>query len=197
MWREIITDQYTPFGSGLPRSSDTTHLTSIIRSLQEKLHIAKTAPGWEMNVCADIGFLWEDALSMAYRDKRVIGYVPGDGVVGDVYRPGEIIKDGITLSPDGMGPDPKDKVAYADHEYKCTWRSSLKFPEDDFYWDTQFKCYTLAMETSVCVVHVMYLMGNYRGSGPRHVVYRIEYTDAEMQKAWDMVCRHRDEMGGK
>jgi hypothetical protein len=188
-----ITSHYTPFGSGLSRPTGT-HLTSIIRSLQTKLGIAKTAPGWEMNVCADIGFLWEDALSRAYRDKRVIGWVPGDGVVGDIYRPWPMEVDGVWMSPDGIGPDPLGKVAYADHEYKCTWRSVLREPLGDFYWKCQFQSYARGMETTITILHVMYLMGDYRGSGPMHRVYRMRWTTEEMEKTWGMILRHKKEM---
>jgi hypothetical protein len=189
-----ITTQYTPFGSGLDREPGT-HLTSIIRSLQRKLGLAKTAPGWDMGACADIGFLWEDALSRAYRDKRVCGWARGDGVVGDIYRPPAMEVDGIWMSPDGIGPDPEGEVAYADHEYKCTWRSSKKeSPVDDFYWRTQFQSYARGMETTVTIVHVMYLVGDYRGSGPQHRVYRIVWGTEEMETTWGMVLRERDEI---
>jgi hypothetical protein len=197
MFGEIITEKYVPFGSGLDRTPGL-HLTSIIRSLQEKLRLVKKADGWEMNVCADIGFLWEDALSFAYRNRRVTGYGGDDmvtpGQCGDIFRPPSYTLDGVLMSPDGIGPDPKGAVAYADHEYKCTWRSSLRQPQDDFYWDCQFKSYCLAMDTTICVLHVMYLMGDYRSSGPQHRVYRFEYTKAELDQCWEMLMRHKDNL---
>lgn len=189
-----ITTHYTPFGSGLPRSHSHIHLTRILRSLMRKLGLEKKAAGWEMNVCADIGFLWEDALSRAYRDKRVVGWVPGDGIVGDIVRPEPVMVDGVWMSPDGIGPDPDGKVAYADHEFKCTWRSSRNPPLSDWYWDQQFRAYCYGMETTVTVLHVMYLMGDYRGSGPQHRVFRWEWLPGEREKTWGMVVREKAEM---
>jgi hypothetical protein len=187
-----ITSSYTPFGSGLDREPGL-HLTSIIRSLQVKLGIAKTAPGWEMNVCADIGFLWEGALGYAYRDKRILPYDHPDWV-GDILRPEPMCVDGIWMSPDGVGPDPMEDSAYANHEYKCTWRSILKLIGDDFYWMTQFQAYARALKTNVTIVHAMYLMGNYRGSGPQHKVMRIVWDMDAVEKTWGMVLREKEVM---
>ena len=191
MFCQNIDEHYKPFGSGLPRSP-SLHLTDIIRSLQSSLGLGKVAQGWEMSVCADIGFLWEDAFSLAYRDKWS----------GMIHRPGELTLDGITGSPDGWGPDPLGKVPFANHELKCTWRSFNRRPEDDFYWMTQFKCYCKMMSAAaggvpmtVTCLHVFYMVGNYKGSGPKHAHHRFEFEQHEIDTAWGMVVRHAREKG--
>lgn len=181
-----VTKIYAPFGSGLPRSPGL-HLTTIIRDLRDSLGMGKKAEGWDMNICADIGFLWEDAFAYAYRDR-----------MDEIYRPNEFVIDGISLSPDGVGVDPETGDIYdllVNYEYKCTWRSSKRIPTDDFYWDTQFKCYCYGLNTNITILHVFYVMGDYRGSGPVNRTYRIEYTDQEIETAWGMVKRHAEEKG--
>lgn len=186
-----ITEDYVPFGSGLPRSSGA-HLTQIIRSLRDTLGLGKTAEGWEMNVSADIGFLWEDAFSIAYKDK-VLGGPDGKFIT----RPGEIIEDGVVMSPDGFGPDwGEDPFGEpVNHEYKFTWRSSKRSPQDDFYWDNQFKAYNKGLGTTVTILHVFYVMGDYRGSGPQNKTYRLVYTQKEIDNAWGMIVQHAVEKG--
>lgn len=187
MYITRINDQYQPFGSGLHRTPGL-HLTSIIKSLRNDLGLGKTAAGWEMSVCADLGFLWEEAFSLAYTDRA-------GQVIHGITRPGEITRDGIIMSPDGIGLDPAGKIPFVNHELKCTWRSLNNNPQDDFYWDTQFKCYCKGLETTVTILHVMYVVGNYRGSGPRPDHVRFEYTQKEINTAWDMVVRHAKEKG--
>jgi hypothetical protein len=189
MFVTTIDDAYVPFGSGLPRSPGL-HLTDIIISLRNALGLGKVAEGWEMSVCADLGFLWEDAFSIAYRDKAE-----------DLIRPGELTVDGILCSPDGFGPDPLGKEIFINHEYKCTWRSFNKSPTDDFYWMTQFKCYCHALSVSmkldihVTCLHTMYVVGNYRGSGPKPSHMIFDFDREEINTAWNMVVRHAKEKG--
>jgi hypothetical protein len=186
-----ITASYAPFKSGLPRAPGL-HLTAVIKSLMNKLGHGKTAPGWEMNVCADIGFLWEDALAWAYRDKRM--GCTCHGITGDIFRPPPMQIDGIWMSPDGVGPDIEGGEPWANHEYKCTWRSVNKSPLDDFYWSTQFQSYARGLGTRVTIVHVMYLLGDYKGSGPLHRVWRIVWDTDYMEQTWGMILREKEVM---
>jgi hypothetical protein len=181
-----LLDHYTPFSFSPNGRSSGTHLTQIIRSIQDDLGMSKKAAGWEMNTCANIGFLWEDAFSTAYADYHS----------KLIMRPGELVSDeGIIMSPDGLGPDPFEQVPIANHEYKCTWRSSNKEPTGDFYWDTQFKCYCKGLMTTVTVLHVMYVNGDYKGSGPLEKHFRLEYSEQEIDTAWGMVVKHARDKG--
>jgi len=183
MYITRIDKHYTPFGSGLPRTPGL-HLTQIIQSLRTDLGMSKTAEGWDMGVAADCGFLWEDAFSRAYAEKAQ-----------EIMRPGELTVEGVLMSPDGVGLDPCGKAPLVNHEYKLTWRSSNKAPADDFYWDTQFKCYCKGLGVTITCLHVIYIMGNYKGSGPHPEHFRIEYEQEEIDTAWGMVMRHAKEKG--
>ena len=86
-------------GSGLIRSKwDETgkpHVTRIIRDIEAKLSLSNRGPGFEdMELTREVGFLWEELLSMVFANRMVVHPV------------GEIEKDGIVGSPDGVGEDP-------------------------------------------------------------------------------------------
>jgi hypothetical protein len=69
-----------------------------------------------------------------------------------------------------------------------------KTPETIWYWMTQFKSYCTMMDVDVTIARVLYIMGDYHGSGPMYQVYKIQFTYAELTENWDMILRHRDEM---
>ena len=90
--------------------------------------------------------------------------------------------------------DPHGVYPLVDEEYKATWRSIRQPPEENWYWMTQFKSYDYMFGVPVTVLRVLYLNGNYKGSGPLDEAFRIEYTERELLENWQMVVNHRDEM---
>jgi hypothetical protein len=186
---EIKESLFVPKGSGVPRSSahatGKLHLSDIARYIDYKMGYTKRSKGvedWDMHLAAEVGFLWEDVLSRAFADRYAarIGEVETDGVIG---------------SPDGLSPnDPRGRVILVNEEYKATWRSTRKTPSDIWYWETQFKSYCYMLDVNVTVARVLYLMGDYKGSGPQYKVFRIEFTPFELRENWKMILEHRDEM---
>lgn len=175
-------------GSGLKRSSarDTgkIHLTDIILYIDRKLSLSKHTKGgmkWNMHATQEVGFLWEEVLSHVLADRYAA-------------RIGEVECDGIVGSPDGLNTDPLDIVPLVNEEYKATWRSVNKTPESIWYWDTQFKSYCHMLGVNITLLRVLYINGDYKGSGPIPMTFRIEYTDTELQENWGMITNHRDEM---
>jgi len=158
------------------------HLGDVIRSIQESLGIGYKGDGFnDMQLTAEIGLLWEGVLSKIMRDKYAV-------------RPGQIIEDGIWMSPDGLGEDPLGEVPIVLEEYKATWKST-KWPlTDNFPYMTQVKSYCRAVGTNVAVMRVFYLMGDYKGSGPIYRVVRITFTDLELEQNWDMIVTHAKKM---
>jgi len=188
-----LNEEFVPAGSGVERSkaSETglIHLTDVIKFIDKKLEINDySSVKWDMSVTAEVGFLWEQVLEDAF------GSAFG-GRVG--IRPGEIELDGIVGSPDGVNEDPLGRYPIVDEEYKCTWKSTKNNILDHWYYMTQFKSYCKMLGVCVTVVKIIYLMGDYRGSGPIYKAYRIEFTERELEENWSMIRNHAEEMRSK
>ena len=161
-YREIVEE--FPRVEGPPRSKGL-HVSDIIRDMVPH-------NTWENNLFMEVGFIWERALSLAFGEELA-------------NRPGEIVKDGIAMSPDGM-----DWENWVLEEYKSTWKSSRHLPVDNEYWMRQTQAYCLALGTCVVRMRILYVMGNYAGSGPQYKVYEIHFTSRELEENWQAILNH-------
>ena len=180
--------EFKPKGSGTNRTSahetGMIHLSDIARYIEFKMKFgpAGTKAKFNLAVAGEVGFMWEDALSLVWAERYAA-------------RIGEVEKDGIVGSPDGLSPyDPFERYPIVNEEYKATWRSSNKTPDKVWYYMTQFKSYCYMLDVNVTIAHILYLMGDYRGSGPQYECYRIEFSEQELIENWTMILSHRDEM---
>ena len=172
---------------------DGLHLGYVVKSLMDKSGMGYKGDGFkDLELAAEIGLLWERALSKIMREKYAI-------------RPPQLLVDGIWMSPDGVstddplssmsvGPDPEGEVPLVVEEYKATWRSTNKNPIDNFYYMTQTKSYCRAVGTTVVVMRIFHVMGDYKGSGPLYRVARIKFTEYELQSNWEMILKHKRRM---
>ena len=172
---------------------DGLHLGYVVKSLMDKSGMGYKGDGFkDLELAAEIGLLWERALSKIMREKYAI-------------RPPQLLVDGIWMSPDGVstddplssmsvGPDPEGEVPLVVEEYKATWRSTNKNPIDNFYYMTQAKSYCRAVGTTVVVMRIFHVMGDYKGSGPLYRVARIKFTEYELQSNWEMILKHKGRM---
>jgi len=172
---------------------DGLHLGHVVKSLMDNSGLGYKGEGFsDMELTAEIGLLWERALSKIMREK----YAP---------RPPQLLIDGIWMSPDGVstndplgslsvGLDPDGEVPLVVEEYKATWRSTNKSPVDNFYYMCQVKSYCRAVGTTVVVMHIFHLMGDYKGSGPVYRVARITFTEWELEQNWEMIIKHKEAM---
>lgn len=128
-----------------------------------------------------LGFIWETVIEKALRN-----LLP-DGVT----RPGEFIVDGIACSPDGV-----DKF-WRVHEYKCTWKSSNHDIQDKkhWMWMVQIRAYCYVMNATRARLHVFFVNGDYRGSGPQLKVWDLEFTQRELDENWKMLVNHAKSKG--
>lgn len=171
---------FPALGSGLPRSPGL-HVTDVIHYLDTKLHGPHKGPGFsDLPLTMECGFLWEDLLGHILADRYVI-------------RPPELTCDGIALSPDGIGPDPDGLVPAVLEEYKFTWMSTNKPPEKVWRWMIQIQCYLHATQLTVALLRVLYVMGDYRGSGPLYRVFRLTFTPDELLQTWTMILNYKKE----
>lgn len=188
---ELIEEHFRPKNRGWRSDALETgkiHLSDIAKYIDYKMGFSKPikAVDWDLVLAAEIGFLWEDVLSDAYG-------------VNYATRVGEIERDGIVCSPDGVGIF-EESVTFSlavNEEYKATWKSLKNPPEDNWYWMCQFKSYCYVIGVNVTILRVLYINGDYRGSGPTYRVFKITYTDQELEENWQMIVNHRDEMISK
>ncbi len=198
----LIASQMHFKGSGLPRSdakeTGIVHVSDVIKYVQAKVDPIKDND-WDLPMAAEVGFLWEEVYSTAFADRYA------------TIRPDEVIKSGMVGSPDGVcfedvyvvdpAPGPENKVLIGaklcDEEYKATWRHMRKTPDQIWYWMTQFKSYCFMLDTDTTYVKILYVVGDYRGSGPQYREYRLKFTEYEIYDNWKMLELNLEEMKRK
>lgn len=164
-----------------PRSPGL-HLSNIIDDIEQLLYPKEydRKKNIKNDWFACVGFIWEQVLSLAF--SWLLG-----------HRPQEIILDGIACSPDGIN----DELELVD-EYKATWCSSKTQPQDIWRWMIQIKAYCYVAGYNIARFHVLYIMGDYKFSGPKCMSFLIEFTDDELISNWMMLVEHAKTMqGGK
>jgi len=161
--------------------SDGLHLSQIIRGLDFDFNPATYNAGntWDLNSAAQIGVFWEEALSYAYAKT----------FAADI---GEIEKDGIYMTPDGLNCDDNGLIV---EEYKAAWTSSKKKPWEVFRYRVQLQCYCHTLEIPRGMWRVLYVNGNYKGSGPQYRVYEVEWDERELEECWEMVVNYAKSKG--
>jgi hypothetical protein len=117
-----------------------------------------------------------------------------------IHQPGELIRDGIAMNPDGVtlmgdielprevrerGPS----VAMVE-ECKDTELSSNRDLRSKWIWTAQGKAYCYGLGTNWIRYHVCYSRGDYRGSGPIYRVWWVEFTPQEIKVNWDLIRRN-------
>lgn len=115
------------------------------------------------------GYLWEVALSRAFGEKAAI-------------RIGEVERDGIIGSPDGINYDDDGEMFV--EEYKATTFSSNRTPDSIWTWMMQVKGYCAMLGTVKAVMRVLYLCGNYHPLVPQYVAVEYTFTQTEIDENW-------------
>lgn len=163
------------------------HVTDIIAVIMAAVDPAKARRNQtaftqtELENYQELGFLWEDLLSKVFA--RRAADRSEDGAVR--WRPGEVTKDGIIGSPDGV-------VAYTTgaivgEEYKCTWKSSKEFDLYDkryLKWLIQMQAYCHLLDLRTYDLHVLHLNGDWTDYVPQVRSYRLTFGDAEIADQW-------------
>lgn len=104
------------------------------------------------------------------------------------WQPGEVTLDGISGSPDGI----TGKVL---EEFKCTWKSAYTRPDilKERLWMWQLMSYLKMLKLKQARLHVVWINGDYRPPSPKYAVYNIGFTQAELDRHWEMVMlRNKD-----
>lgn len=157
------------------------HLTDIVRAILQRLdpkRFAKDFPTGASENWQEAGFIWEDVLTRALAAR-----IDHDGE--QRFRPGEITRDGIIGSPDGvcLAPDGMVRV----EEYKCTWKSARSFDLYDkkyLWWLLQIQGYCAMLDTTEADLHVLHINGDYTGYIPQVSAWRLVFTPRELAEQW-------------
>jgi hypothetical protein len=171
---------------GLVRSQNTLHLTSIIRDMAETIALNPRDPITEQELAfyGAGGFMWEKIWSTAHAQSI------GDG---ELFRPGEIERDGIVGSPDVLDLSISRLI-----ELKCRWMSASKFDslEKNFFWELlQIKCYLAMLGWVEAELTVFFVAGNWRPPIPCVRSVLLEFTEREVEEGWNSVLDHARRKG--
>ncbi len=162
------------------RSTDRPHVGEIIHDMLIDLGIGKRF-NTDNPYQFEKGFMWERLLSMALPIR--------------VERPGEIVLDGIILTPDGVGFNNQIQESVVE-EYKCTARSSNGNPADNVGWMMQVKAYCWALGLRHAIMRALYLAGNYGNErSPIPKTYLITFTGEELELNWRAIVMYAKSRG--
>jgi hypothetical protein len=167
----------------IPRSAGL-HLSTIYADIEKMFLTRDEMDEVTLSTYRAGGFLWERMFESAFADSLSSG---------DIVRPGEWEADGIIGSPDYI-----DITRWRVVETKCTWRSSNKWEalEKNFWvWLVQIKGYCRMVGTQEALLHVMFMNGNYKGSGPQIKSVELRFTQNEIKQNWSMITNHARKRG--
>lgn len=192
-----------PMGHGRPVG---LHLSTITKRMRAARGGKGAPPGWQAGTAMYFGFLWEWAIELAF---KAIGLLRPD-----VVKQLRLEVDGIHCTLDAV--DFTDEVEYVLEEYKATWRSMRKvdcampleacfeteFPE--FLDQIKAYLYCLGRYTgrpvTVCRLFILFVVGDYRGTGPRIRVFELRFTQEELESHWRLILAEaadlREEVNG-
>lgn len=113
------------------------------------------------------------------------------------YHPGELTKDGIAMSPDGIShawvefTGLKSKLPVI-HELKTTKQSMRREADMTGEWLrlAQTMSYCHAYETNLAIWHLLWLCGDYRDIGMAYRLYSLEFTARELKENWHAIKNH-------
>lgn len=155
-------------------------------------HREITDPVAVLRMC--VGLAWEDFLIPQLQDV--------------VDHPGEILYDGVYMSPDG------EELSIFLHdagflhrlyviEVKCTWKSmntvgDLTDEKKNFMWLAQIRSYCKANSTRHAKLYVLFVCGDYSFPiTPQLVKFTLEFTQLELDDSWDFLLDYKREKMGE
>jgi len=159
-----------------PSRSTGLHVSTIIKAICKGLEPERFGGEITNWTPIEMGFTVERAIESAWASRRI-----------DVWRPGEMEKDGIVGSPDGVTFDSDGAIV---DEIKCTWMSSKGCPEDKKFWHwlVQIKAYCHLLDTIRARLHVVFVNGNYSDHRePQYCSWDLRFHGGEIDENWMML----------
>ena len=188
-------------GAEAPERSGGIHVSDVIRRIaialgylkddRDDADEAESREEWEASLPREAmlamasGLAWEEYLARVY-----------EGQVE--FHPGEVEKDGISGSPDGVKWGYRnwgDPTIVA--EFKYSEKSSNNEPIGPdgkptpkwWMWLTQVMCYCHMLDTTRADFYVYHVRGDYRDQRKQFLKYEFEFTEAELEGNWKMIVR--------
>lgn len=188
----IVEQNHIELDGGHGRTSGI-HVSGVIRAIAIQMKYLEPDDPEDSNrfdlqaktrIC--LGLAWEDWLSKRIPELQ--------------YHFGEVVQDGIIMSPDGFSfmPDAVGAETGRVHEFKLTWKSQNRSKAwiKEWMWLAQMKSYCKAMGVTESWLHVYWINGDYGGgmgglgTGPCYEVYRFEFTQAEIDLNWKLILNN-------
>jgi hypothetical protein len=129
-----------------------------------------------------------------------------------LWQPGEIERDGIVGSPDGLTSEfyvPLGNGAVHDfgvgllEEFKFTWKSSRNRHDaiqGEWLWMRQLMSYCAMWGLKYARLHVLWANGSYDwkggNSGPVYNTYLIGFSGQELERHWSMMISNKEKANG-
>lgn len=175
-----------------------THLSEIIKHVAVATKRLKPGDPFEDEIPLRmaVGMAWEEFAVTLHRDM--------------VSQPGEMCRDDIYMTPDGIQPMPDDIVSmpqlsgYVDStqllvgEFKATWKRVREGKEflQEWYWMSQGMGYLAGFQHMYTMPfhlvewHVLYV-NDYRYNGPVYKRYLVFFTQKEIDNNWAMMLNNK------
>ena len=181
-------------GTGNNPRSPGLHLTDIIRDLMVVSGMDQGNQSWSRQPTMNTGFVWEEVLFSKWEEILSPAFAKLLGRACSWYNTGELQFDGIYMTPDGIDVA---GTPWTLQEAKCTWKSTKKPPTENWRYMVQAKAYCTALGIDRVMFHILYLMGDYKGSGPQYHPWLITFTPEELHENFEMLKNHMEYMGSK
>lgn len=190
----VVTD--LPFDMSLikgsmPITGDGTrshglHLMQIVGSLAQSIGVQEDSANEEqLQAYASVGFIWEriveQGMALACESQRYV-------------RPGEVMLDGITGSPDLL--DLQESIVI---DTKVTFKSSSKLADlqrNHCKWIWQLKGYCRMIEWRTAELWILPMCSDWKPPMIAPPVRkRLEFSKVELDENWRMLTQHAKEKG--
>lgn len=181
------------------------HLSSIIRSIAGATGILKPEyiDSAETNLYGERGITDPAAiLRMSIGLAWEAWYIPQilSQEQGVQEHPGEMVVDGVYMTPDGESVDViitsgRKHIINKIHEVKATYKSTNTVGDlsREWMWITQMAGYCKGACTKYACMHVLFLCGDYKMPiVPQLKCWDVEFTQAEIDTRWAMLTEYRD-----
>lgn len=201
----------------LPRDyvrSEGVHLSGIIRCIAMETGILTQEQAEELSL-VDVRHIMDPvallriSMGLAWEEFYIGKVLSLEGVT---KHPGEMLVDGVYMTPDGESLDviitqrtsrgvTKSKGKRI-HEIKCTYKSTntVGETEEDLHkqwlWMSQLKGYCRAAKTLYAKLHVLFVCGDYKFPiSPQLKVYEIEFSEQELEENWQLMVEAKNYYG--
>lgn len=183
--------------TGAPRSTGV-HVSGIIRAIATETGILQKEQAEELSLVdvrtiTDPTVILRISIGLAWESWYIKEILCQQGVIDHPY---EMKVDGIYMTHDGESLDVILSLPHlVIHEIKATYKSTNTVGElvDQWMWLAQMKAYCRGAKTRFAKLHVLFLCGDYKYPlQPQLKCWLVEFTQEEIDEAWDLLKSYRD-----